>query len=135
MHLVLSEGSEAGMWPERSEQGESGSRDPGSSAGLGSPGRELQFILMAIGSYQRVFSMTVMRSSFKVSLASLVVGKKADWEKGQVATAVIQARDEGGWDPGGSSHGGETFDPVSTWQRGLTRLADGLDGVVGSSTG
>lgn len=44
-----------------------------------------------------------------------------------MAIAVIQARDEGGLDQGGSSHGGENFESGSTLQIRL-RIADGLDG-------
>ena len=40
---------------------------------------------------------------------------------------MVQARDEGGLDQGGSSHGGENFESGSTLQIRL-RIADGLDG-------
>lgn len=58
-----------------------------------------------------------------------MLGKKINLENSQMAIAVVQVRDEGGLDQGGSSHGGEKrFDWGSNLQIGLTRLADGLDG-------
>lgn len=83
------------------------------------------FILMEMGNYQRVIIFFL-----KVSLASLVVGKKINLENNQMAIAVIQARDEGGLDQGGSSHGEKRPHRGSTLQVGITRLADGLDGGV-----
>lgn len=64
------------------------------------------------------------------------MGKKTNLENGQIAIAVIKAGDEGGLDQGGRSHGGEKrFDSASILQLGLTRLANGLDGVARGSTG
>lgn len=62
--------------------------------------RSFSFIPMEMGNYQRVLIFFL-----KASLASLVVGNKVNLENNQMATAVIQARDEDGLDQGGSSHG------------------------------
>lgn len=60
-----------------------------------------------MGNHQRVLGRAVLSVSFKMSLASLAVGKKINIENVQMAIAAIQTRGEGGLDKGRSRYGGE----------------------------